>query len=171
VAGGTSTGSRGGRGQLASKGSAPSDIRQRSHHPRTSRTTPTLTREMRPSPTPCEFIAPSFDTLALPIRPLHLTNPSNVIHPGRHGPSRPYQVSFQLPHAHRPCPRRRPAVGPPPQPWAARPGLPGRSRKGGPARSGGPPFLAKPRREPKESPEGGAAACCPPRINRPEINT
>jgi hypothetical protein len=38
--------------------------------------------------------------------------------------------------------------------------LPGLSRKGGPARSGGPPFLAKPRREAKETPEGGAAACC-----------
>lgn len=33
----------------------------------------------------------------------------------------------------------------------------GRSRKGGPARSGGPPFLGKPRREAKETPEGGAA--------------
>jgi hypothetical protein len=28
------------------------------------------------------------------------------------------------------------------------------------AGSGGPPFLAKPRREAKETPEGGAAACC-----------
>jgi hypothetical protein len=56
---------------------------------------------------------------------------------------------------------RRPASGPssiPPR--LAHPGLPGRSRKGGPARSGGPPFLAKPRREAKETPEGGAAACC-----------
>jgi hypothetical protein len=106
---------------------------------------PTLTREMRPSPTPCQFIAPSFDTLALPIRPFTSSNPSNVIHPGH--PPRilpPYQVSFQLPHAHRPCPRRRPAVGPPPQPWAALPGLLGRSRKGGPAQRVGPPFLESP---------------------------
>src|SRR5207249_4736897 len=28
--------------------------------------------------------------------------------------------------------------------WAALPGLPGRSRKGGPARSGGPPFVESP---------------------------
>jgi hypothetical protein len=55
---------------------------------------------------------------------------------------------------------RRPAPGPPAPAWANAPRLPGRSRKGGPARSGGPPFLPEPRREAKETPEGGAAACC-----------
>ena len=45
-----------------------------------------------------------------------------------------------------PCTRcRRPASGPSSiPPGLAHPGLPGRSRKGGPARSGGPPILASP---------------------------
>jgi hypothetical protein len=58
-----------------------------------------------------------------------------------------------------------PAAAPPPATQASRMGwpvqvLPGRSRKGSPARSGGLPFLPKPRREAKETPKGGAAACC-----------
>jgi hypothetical protein len=56
------------------------------------------------------------------------------------------------------------AAAPPPAhplpPGLTHPGLPGRSRKGGPARSGGPPFFPQPRREAKETPGGGAAACC-----------
>jgi hypothetical protein len=39
---------------------------------------------------------------------------------------------------------RRPASGPQYHAWAGQPRLPGRSRKGGPERSGGPPFLESP---------------------------
>ena len=71
----------------------------------------------------------------------------------------PHPCLPDLPYPDPPC--RRPASRHPSfPPGLPRPVLPGRSRKWGPARSGGPHFLAKPRREAKETPEGGAAACC-----------
>jgi hypothetical protein len=67
-----------------------------------------------------------------------------------------------------------PAAAPPPafllHAWAALPGSSCRSRKGGPARSGGPPFLRKPRRGAKLGPEAGRR---PVRLQdeQPEPNT
>jgi hypothetical protein len=54
---------------------------------------------------------------------------------------------------------RRPAPSPTAPAWADPPGLPGWSRKGGPARSGGPPFLQSPGGS-QGNTRGGAAACC-----------
>jgi hypothetical protein len=61
--------------------------------------------------------------------------------------------SSPMPRLRLPPPRLRPPPASPP--GLARPGLPGRSRKGGPAQSGGPPFLESPGGTPRKHPPAG----------------
>jgi hypothetical protein len=112
---------------------------------------PTDTQPLEPVDAPPNYLV--HPLLALP-------PPQTFRHVGstaRPSPPRTHSLPAVLSALPLPPPRFRPPSVPP---GLARPGLPGRSRKGSPARSGGLPFLPKPRRDAKETPGGGAAACC-----------
>ena len=111
--------------------------------PRTTSTTNTTTTRSTTSPT---------------ARPLsrYLTFPSSLASPrDRPLTALPVLLLPAHPHARPPPACRRPASGPPAYAWAALPDLSGRSRKGGPARSGGPPFLESPGVKRNLGPEAG----------------
>jgi hypothetical protein len=132
-----------------------SSTQPRRHHPGLLAETP---EPLEPPPTPDPPPSPASTATSPP-------GSSSQLRPrvaSGFTPSRLLDTHLLVPH--RPAPPSL-AAAPPEAPPAPRLGwpvqvLPGRSRKGGPARSGGPPFLAKARREAKETPDGGAAACC-----------
>jgi hypothetical protein len=104
-------------------------------------------------------------------RPTRLPPPAPLLPtPRRPNPPPPSASPRWLIHrshnTHQPTHHTAPAPLPPPRPrttsprlgWPAQVYLAGRGRGSGAKRR--TPFLAKPRREAKETPEGGAAACC-----------